>query len=61
MKTYTAGANAERKAIIAKVRRELRNAIVQQPALVDHPFAALLNWLLDRHARYNKRKGGVGR
>jgi len=54
-KTYTAGANAERTAIIAKVRRELKKCDgLGIPA-------NLIDWLLARDTRYNKRPGGLGK
>lgn len=55
-KTYTAGANAEQTAIIAKLRRELKLA---------DSYAVngenLMLWLLNRDDRYNRKKGGVGK
>lgn len=54
---YTAGANAERSAIIAKVRRMKK--VYQGVEIVE--AEVLLGWLLERHMRYNKRKGGIGR
>ena len=52
------GANAERTAILAKVRRmpiymvNLRQCISK---------GALIEFLLERNERYNKRKGGLDR
>ena len=46
------GAAMERKAILAKVRRLIR----QCGGLIE-----LVAWLLTRHERYNKRKGGLGK
>lgn len=53
-KTYSAGANDERTAIIAKVRRMTKKSIV-----IDGQ--KLLDWLLTRDERCNKRKGGIGK
>ena len=50
------GANKERTAILAKVRRMHRNELRGDPALED-----LIAWLLQRNERYNKRKGGLGK
>lgn len=46
------GANAERRAILAKVRREIRK-------LGYLNSKELLEWLLSRVARYSKRAGGL--
>jgi len=46
------GAAMERKAVLAKVRRLIR----QCGGLIE-----LVAWLLSRHERYNKRKGGLGK
>ena len=58
------GANKERTAILAKVRRMVRE-LKEVPA---HHFEEaedilkdLLTWLLQRNERYQKRKGGLGR
>ena len=46
------GAAMERKAILAKVRRMLERC---------ESMESLVLWLLQRHERYNKRKGGLGK
>lgn len=46
------GAAMERKAILARIRRMIRN---------DEDGESLVTWILRRHDRYNKRKGGLGR
>ena len=58
-KTYTAGANAERTAIIAKVKRTRNKCEAgSNPRLI---LDNLLDWLSERDSRYNKKKGGVGK
>ncbi len=56
-KTYNQGANDERSAIIAKVRRSLRQVAYG----VQLDGRTFLEWLLNRNERYNKRKGGLGK
>mgnify|MGYP001570715649 CR=1 FL=1 len=59
-KTYTAGANAERTAIRAKIRRLAKSDAIKNVngyQVLD----VLLDWLWDRHFRYNGKKGGLGR
>ncbi len=58
MKTYNAGANDERTSIIAKVRRVIKK-LRCGPA--QEELETLLEWLLTRNERYNKRKGGLGK
>lgn len=57
-RTYTAGANAERDAIKAHVKRvaaRIGNSITKDVLL------ALVAWLLQRDERYNKKSKGVGK
>jgi hypothetical protein len=56
-KTYTAGANAERSAIISKLRRLMPKGEAAQKS----PFWELYTWVLSRDSRYNKRPGGLGK
>lgn len=53
-KTYTAGANAERTAILAHVRR------INKGTPCFH-LITLVGWLLKRAERCNRKKGGLGR
>ena len=50
------GANLERTAILAKVRKMRKIAI---GTAIDSD--SLITWLLQRNERYNKRKGGLGK
>jgi hypothetical protein len=56
-KTYHEGANDERTAILAKVRR----MVGEQPedTVVAVNGTALIQWLLQRNERYKKRNGGL--
>lgn len=54
LKTYHAGANDERTAILAKVRRMQKSATAGQLAL-----KTLESWLLLRNERYKKNPGGL--
>jgi len=72
-KTYTAGSNAERTSILARIRRMKKAAPdasgkLRKNLLVvanrDGYLSALFlleNFLLGRNERYNARKGGLGR
>jgi hypothetical protein len=53
-KTYHQGANDERTAILAKIRR--MRGFQRGKWLVRR---SLINWLLQRNERYKKRKGGL--
>ena len=53
-KTYHDGANEERSAILAKVRRMKK----QEPC---NPLLVLEEWLLQRNERYDAKTGGLGR
>lgn len=57
-KTYHEGANDERTAILAKVRRERKKAEKENPWIMSgmRQFEA---WLLQRNERYKKRNGGL--
>lgn len=57
-KTYAAGANDERTAILAKVRRMIRQAVLVQTR---EDLEMLAKWIGKRDERYNKRKGGLGK
>lgn len=57
-KTYHDGAAEERKAFLRKLRRDLR--IVGDRVAIQ-VLGALIEWVLMRHERYEKRKGGLGR
>lgn len=60
-KTYHEGANDERTAILAKVRRVRKmlqgSGEVQKFSL--ESMSALETWLLQRNERYKKRNGGL--
>lgn len=61
-RSYTAGANAARKLIIAKLRRELKavgHGSDEEPAMIDG--RKFYNWVLSMDSRYGRRKGGLGR
>ena len=61
-RTYTAGANAERDAIKAHVKRvriRLTNNCAENFVL--EPWDKLIEWLLSRDDRYNKKQRGVGK
>lgn len=49
------GANKERTAILAKVRREVKHS--QDKSSIDGLM--LIQWLLGRNERYGKQKGGL--
>lgn len=55
LKTPAAGANAERKAIKAKVKRMIKDW--------GHVMALtyLLGWIDQRNERYNAKSGGLGK
>lgn len=53
------GAAAERKAILRKVRRELKEAGERGPLV--NWLTRIEAWILDRDRRYSKRKGGLGK
>lgn len=57
-KTYTAGANAERSAILAHVRRLIKNS---GDGVVKCVLSSLSQWLGQRNERYQKRRGGLGK
>ncbi len=56
-----AGANRERSAIIAKLRRMMRDTPPNTYGSKLIPADYLLRWLLGRNERYGKRRGGLGR
>jgi hypothetical protein len=58
-KTYNAGANAERTSILAKIRSDLKKLPCCGQA--SEWGRDLVQWLLKRHERYNKRAGGLGK
>lgn len=62
MNTYTGGANAERRAIRAHVKR-VRTRLYKRGAAesVLDLWDELLAWLNARDERYNKKPRGVGR
>lgn len=51
-KTYHEGANDERTAILAKLRRMIRDGSIL-------PIRDLEDWLLKRNERYKKNPGGL--
>ena len=51
--TYHEGANDERTAILAKVRR------MQKVDSHSFPITIFINWLLQRNERYKKNPGGL--
>lgn len=53
----SAGARLERKAFRDYLRRQLRTASDSSSI----GLTAVLNWVLARQARYDKRGGGLGR
>ena len=56
-KTANAGANAERTAWLASLRRDLKTA---SPIVADY-IRSKIKYGLGRNERYNKRPGGIGR
>lgn len=56
-KTYHEGASDERKAILAKLRRDKRQTRGVRYDYLDE----LIDWILKRDERYNARPGGLGR
>jgi hypothetical protein len=56
-----AGANRERTAIIAKLRRMMRDSPPNTYGSKLIPADYLLRWLLGRNERYGKKKGGLGK
>jgi hypothetical protein len=55
MKTFNAGANAERTAIMSKVRRLI------SASNDSYLLTILLGWLRLRSERCNRKKGGIGK
>jgi hypothetical protein len=55
MNALLKGANKERTAILAKVRREVKHSA--DKCSIDGPM--LIQWLLGRNERYGKKKGGL--
>lgn len=55
------GANAERTAILRKVRRDLESAIECGGVAEGYLRVTLIPWLLKRDERNAKRNGGLGR
>ena len=55
------GANKERTAILAKVRRMLSKNDPRGACKMFIDGEALETWLLQRNERYQKRKGGLGK
>lgn len=56
-KSYSEGANNERTAIIAKLKRDEKGASVWASSYIDD----LIAWIKKRHSRCDKRPGGLGR
>jgi hypothetical protein len=56
-----AGANRERTAIIAKVRRMMRDTPPNSYGSKLIPADYLLRWLLGRNERCDRKRGGVGK
>ena len=52
----SAGARAERKAIRQYIRRSIKNG-----AFWPYSGDTILQWVLDRQKRYDRRPGGLGR
>lgn len=57
--TYSEGANDERDAVLAYIRRRLRCHHPHECAPVE--LQRIEKWLLGRAKRYNKAKGGLGK
>lgn len=55
-KTYSAGANVERGAILAHVRRLLNTNFDDDTR---KELKNLIQWILKRDERYKKKKGGL--
>lgn len=51
-KTYHEGANDERTAVLAKIRRMIREGTIV-------PIRDLETWILQRNERYKKNPGGL--
>lgn len=58
-KTYHEGANDERTAILAKVRRMIGQVYIQEEGSSIRLFKTLEAWLLGRNERYKKKQGGL--
>ena len=56
---YSAGARYERKAILAKIRREIRRKYAH--ATVCSLLDDIESWILDRRKRYEAHQGGLGK
>lgn len=61
--TYNEGANDERDAVLARLRRRVNHFYAFRPlyAEVEVELSRNVAWLLARAKRYGKRKGGLGR
>lgn len=58
MNTPEWGANKERTAILAKIRKMMKAGGDYTPTEI---LMQLESWILSRNERYNKRKGGLGK
>lgn len=59
-KSYHEGANDERTAILAKLRRVKKLHLGEnEECCGDTLLSGLINWLLTRDTRYKKRNGGL--
>lgn len=60
-KSYNEGANDERDAVLAHVRRRKHKMEDSGYHGIACEFGLVEKWLLGRAKRYNKAKGGLGR
>lgn len=59
---FSEGARYERKAILAKVRRELEYAeIIGATGREQEVYRKFIAWILERRKRYELKSGGLGR
>ena len=56
-RTYHSGANDERTAILAKVRRMVKEQTADTEVMISGTH--LVKWLLGRNERYKKNPGGL--
>lgn len=60
LKTYNEGANDERTAIMAKLRRDKLKAVKISPLVAKYLDTAI-DWVMNRAARAGYAPGGIGR
>ena len=55
------GAQLERNAIRKKIRDMIKDKLLNPIISTDSILHVLLDWINNRHVRYNKQSGGLGR